>query len=432
MNKWSTITSMRTGDTVYYRKHPSGLPMYVWPKPKFATAYAVFATKYGAIDNAFVADGDTDITVLPAGIAHYLEHKLFENEDCDAFERYAATGANANAYTSFDHTAYLFTCTQNVGESLEVLLDFVQDPYFTDQTVEKERGIIGQEIRMGEDSPSRRVFTNLMTALYHNHPVNIDIAGTVDSIAQITPELLYRCYHHFYNLHNMVLVVSGNVTCERVDAVADRLLKPCEQKIPQRAPLCEPKQAVQPRIEEQMPVATPLFSLGYKVKRNTEAGLEEESATAIAAASVLEDLLGGKASPLYADLMEKGWINQSFEVGYWCGPGHGVWMVSGESAYPEQVCDAFRSEVERLKRDGIDPERFEECRKAVYGRMISQTDSVEGCGDLLIDAHLCGRNPFSILDEVATLDIQSVYERLKTDFIPESSALSLIMPNEGE
>ena len=431
MNKWTAITSTRTGDTVYYRKHPSGLPMYVWPKPKFATAYAVFATKYGAIDNAFVADGDTDVTVLPAGIAHYLEHKLFENEDCDAFERYAATGANANAYTSFDHTAYLFTCTQNVSESLEVLLDFVQDPYFTEQTVEKERGIIGQEIRMGEDSPSRRVFTNLMTALYHNHPVNIDIAGTVDSIAQITPELLYRCYHHFYNLHNMVLVVAGNATCEQVDAVADRLLKPCEEKIPQRAPLCEPKEAVQPRIEERMPVATSLFSLGYKVKRNTEEGLTEESVTEIAAAAILEDLLGGKASPLYADLMEKGWINQSFEVGYWCGPGHGVWMVSGESAHPEQVCNAFCAEVERLKRDGIDPERFEECRKAVYGRMISQTDSVEGCGDLLIDAHLCGRNPFSILDEVATLDIQSVYERLKTDFIPESSALSLII-NEGE
>ncbi len=432
MNKWTAIKSERMDDTIYYRKHPSGLPMYVWHKPKFATAYAVFATKYGAIDNAFIEDGSTETTVLPAGIAHYLEHKLFENEECDAFERYAATGANANAYTSFDHTAYLFTCTQNVDQSLEVLLDFVQDPYFTEQTVEKERGIIGQEIRMGEDSPSRRVFTNLMTALYHRHPVNIDIAGTVESIAQITPDLLYRCYHHFYNLHNMVLAVSGNITCEQVDAIADRLLKPCEAKVPQRAPLCEPKEAVRPRIEEQMPVATPLFSLGYKVKRNTEEGLTEESAKQIAAAAILEELLGGKASLLYADLMEKGWINSSFEVGYWCGPGHGVWMISGESAYPEQVCEAFHGEVERLKREGVPFDRFEESRKTVYGRMISQTDSVEGCGDLLIDAHLCGRSPFSILDEVAVLDIQSVYERLNSDFDCDACALSLILPNKGE
>ena len=426
MSNWTKTTHARTGETYFYQRHPSGLPIYVWPKEGYSTAYAVFATKYGSIDNVFIEEGANEPTVLPAGIAHYLEHKLFENEDCDAFERYAETGANANAYTSYDHTAYLFACTQNVSESLDILLDFVQDPYFTEQTVEKERGIIGQEIRMCEDSPSRRVFCNLMTALYHHHPVNIDIAGTVESIAQITPDLLYGCYRRFYDLHNMVLVVSGNITCEQVQAVADNRLKACDGALSRRAPIEEPTAVAQPYIEEQMPVAAPLFYMGYKVPMDNTEGLYEESASAIAAAAVLEELLGGKANPLYATLTEQGLINPSFDVSYWSGPGFGVWMFGGESEDPQAVCDAYRQEIERLKRDGIDEQRFEEARNAVYGRMISQTDNVENCGDLLIDAFLCERDPFSVLDEVAVLDIQSVYARLQTDFDEQACALSVI------
>ena len=218
------IRSERTGEECVRIDHPSGLPILVWPKKGYQSAYAVFATRYGSIDTAFTTE-QGPVTV-PAGIAHYLEHKLFENEDCDAFERYARTGASANAYTSFSQTAYLFTCTERVEESLEILLDFVQKPYFTPETVAKEQGIIGQEIRMCEDSPSRRVLFNLLRALYHEHPIKIDIAGTVESIAQITPELLYGCYNTFYNLRNMVLVVAGNVTAEQVLRVADRMLKP--------------------------------------------------------------------------------------------------------------------------------------------------------------------------------------------------------------
>lgn len=405
--------------------HSSGLPIYVWPKGGYASAYAVFATNYGAIDTAYI-DPETKQTVgLPAGIAHYLEHKLFENEECDAFERYAKTGANANAYTSFDHTAYLFSCTQNLTESLEILLDFVQDPYFTEQTVEKERGIIGQEIRMCEDSPSRTVFCNLLTALYHHHPVRIDIAGTVESIAQITPELLYGCYESFYNLQNMVLSVSGNVTCEQVEAVADRLLKPASGTVPPRAPVAEPHTAARSRVEVRMPVAEPLFYLGYKVPLD---GVKSESAADLAAADVLQELLGGRANPLYAELMRKGLINASFGLEYFDGPGYGVWIVGGESHDPEAVCDAFRAEVARLKQEGITPEEFEAARNAVYGRMVSQLDNVEACGDVILEAHFGGRSPFAALDEVAALDIQSVYRRIERDFSDDASALSLVLP----
>lgn len=428
MTDWKEHVHPRSGERYYSKTHKSGLPLYVWPKAGYATTYAVFATRYGSIDSAFVEAGAAEPTVLPDGIAHYLEHKLFENEECDAFERYAQTGANANAYTSYDKTAYLFSCTENAAESLEILLDFVQDPYFTEQTVEKERGIIGQEIRMCEDSPGRRVFCNLARALYCEHPVRIDIAGTVESIAKITPELLYACYRNFYNLHNMVLAVAGALTCEEVDAVADKLLKPCPAGVPTRAPVTEPKTVAAPRIEERMPVSTPLFYLGYKVPVDASAGLFEESPRELAAAAVLERLLGGKANPLYAELMEQGLINPSFEVSYWCGPGHGAWLIGGESADPDKVAAAFDEQIARLKANGISPDDFEVARAAVYGDLISQTDDVETCGDSLVESHFCDKDPFAVLDEVASLDIQSVYTRLQRDFEPDARAMSVILP----
>ena len=219
------------GDTLYVDTHKTGLKIVVWPMPEASSAYAVFATKYGSIHNTLpTADGGTEI--VPEGIAHYLEHKLFESESGDAFTRYAATGANANAYTTFDRTAYLFHASENILPSLEILLNFVQEPYFTPETVQKEQGIIGQEIRMGEDMPGRRVLFNMLKGLFHNHPVRVDIAGTVESIAKITPELLYRCYYRYYNLHNMVLVVAGRITPEEVMDACDRLLKPAEEWVP--------------------------------------------------------------------------------------------------------------------------------------------------------------------------------------------------------
>lgn len=426
MAEWKEIRCDRADESCYFLRHRSGLPIYVWPKREYATAYAVFATNYGAIDVACVADGES--VMLPAGTAHYLEHKLFENEDCDAFERYAETGANANAYTSFDQTAYLFTCTQNLTASLEILLDFVQKPYFTEQTVEKERGIIGQEIRMGEDSPFRRVFCNMLTGLYKEHPVHTDIAGTVESIAQITPELLYSCYETFYNLHNMVLAVSGNVTCEQVEEVADRLLRPCDPKVPRRAPIDEPREAVTPRIEVSMPVAVPLFYLGYKVPLDTSAGLTAETPRALAAAEVLEELLGGRASALYASLMKQELINTSFAVEYFNGPGYGVWIVGGESRDPDAVATAFRAEIQRLQRDGIDPDEFIAARNAVYGQMIAGLDSPESCADLLVATHMDGFGVFDLLEAVASLTVDAVESRLATDFEDRASSLSIVSP----
>lgn len=239
------VKSERLGDKYYEIKHPSGLKIFVYPKERNNSTYAVFGTRYGSIDNCFRVNGETHR--VPAGIAHYLEHKLFESADGDAFARYAKTGASANAYTSFDMTCFLFSCTENVYDSLEILLDFVQSPYFTEQTVQKEQGIIGQEIKMYEDDPQWRVLFNLLESLYRTHPVKTDIAGTVESIAQITPELLYECYHTFYNLNNMVLSIAGDVDLNRILQLCDRMLKPSKPVAVERIFDPEPDEIVKTR-----------------------------------------------------------------------------------------------------------------------------------------------------------------------------------------
>ena len=202
---FTEITNERFGEKYYKLNHKSGLDIIICPKKDFNSSYALIGTHFGSINSKFIHNGKK--VTVPDGTAHYLEHKLFESEEGDAFTLYAKTGASANAYTSFDVTCYLFSCTDKFDESLEILFDLIQSPYFTPETVAKEQGIIGQEIKMYQDSPEWKVTMNLLQALYHNHPINIDIAGTVETIAEITPEILYECYNSYYNLNNMVLCI---------------------------------------------------------------------------------------------------------------------------------------------------------------------------------------------------------------------------------
>jgi len=216
-------TSALLREKYTYIEHASGLPIYVFPKAMTNT-YALFATKYGSLDTTF-AVGDGKPVTVPDGIAHFLEHKLFEAPDgTDTFTRFSALGADSNAYTDYNKTAYLFGCTENAEEALAELLTFVTQPHFTDESVARERGIIAEEIREDEDSPWERAYLNLLSALYHKNPVRKNIVGTVKTIQKITPKLLYKCYNAFYRLDNMALVVCGNITPEAVVAVADRIL----------------------------------------------------------------------------------------------------------------------------------------------------------------------------------------------------------------
>lgn len=416
----------QTGDIYYSLEHPSGLTIFVWPQPGAAAAYALFATRYGSVYNTLPTP-DGGVEEVPEGIAHYLEHKLFESEEGDAFERFAATGANANAYTSFERTAYLFQATENIVPSLEILLDFVQHPYFTPQTVEKEQGIIGQEIRMCEDDPSRCVLFNLLQGMYHRHPVRIDIAGTVASISHITADLLYRCYGQYYNLHNMVLTVAGRITPAQVEEAADKLLKSAPAMLPAAFTCDEPDTVARHRVEQVMPVAAPLFYLGIK-----EPGAVERDAKALAGAQLLTDLLVGRSTPLYARLMEEGLINEQFAAEYFNGPGFGIWLFAGESRDPERVAQAILEELKRQQAAGLDPEAVEIARRAAYGETVSGLDEASTCAEMLLSDWIDGIAPLSRLEALAGLTVAELNAQLRARMPAEEYTLSVIRPEPAE
>lgn len=416
------FTHPLTGDTFYRTTHSSGLDILVWPQAHACSVYAVFATRYGSVYNT-LPTANSGVEVVPEGIAHYLEHKLFESEEGDAFTRFSKTGADANAYTSFERTAYLFSATDNILPSLEILLDFVQHPYFTPETVQKEQGIIGQEIRMCEDDPDRCVLFNLLQGMYKNHPVRVDIAGTVESIADITADLLYRCYDRYYNLHNMVLVVAGKITPDEAQDAADRLLKPASDFLPSPFIVDEPNEVCETYIEQAMPVASPIFYLGFKEPQG------ERNAATTAGARLLMELIAGKSSPLYARLMQEGLINEQFGTEYFNGPAFGVWLFGGESADPKRVEDAVCAEIARLQQEGVPRERFDALKKGIYGQIVSGLDDTMNCGELVLSHLIDGIEPLEELDALAAMTADDVDRQLRERVVVDRRTLSVVKPD---
>ncbi|HHX56427.1 MAG TPA: insulinase family protein [Clostridiales bacterium] len=409
------IACEKTNDKYTYIKHPSGLDILVWEMDGFSTTEALFGTKYGSINTRFKTNKDKDYTVVPEGIAHFLEHKLFENEDTDVFELFAQTGASANAYTSFDKTCYLFSCSDNYKESLEILLNFVQSPYFTKESVDKEQGIIGQEIRMCDDNPSWRVFFNMLGGMYKNHPVKIDIAGTVESIAEIDADLLYKCYNTFYNLNNMVLVVSGNVNVDEVLEIADRCLKPSENLELETVFLDEPEDIVKSEVVQNLPVGTPMFNIGFKARpRSGYESLKLEMEIDVAL-----NVLSDAASPLYKRLTDEGLINSTFSTEVFNGDGFFAIIFSGESTQPRKVLTEIIKEIENVKVNGLNREHYESIKKSTYGQIIREFNNVEAVASTIINSYFAGVNPFDtvkIMSEMTYEDVQkSICENMDTE-----------------
>ncbi len=419
------IKSDRAGDSYYKIRHSSGLTVYVYPKKGYRSAYAIIGTNYGSVNNCFSLDDGEKITV-PDGIAHYLEHKLFESAEGDAFTRYAETGASANAYTSFEKTCYLFSCTDRFEESLEILLDFVGDPYFTPETVAKEQGIIGQEIKMYDDSPDWRVMFNMLEKMYHNHPVKIDIAGTVESIAQITAEKLYDCYNTFYNLNNMALCVAGNVTAEQVLAICDKMLKPCEKHEIHSYFEEEPYEIVEPYVEQTFPVMMPMFNLGFKEKAEH---LDEKK---LAQTDILLSMLASPTSRLYRDLMDANLINSSFGYELFEGPGYRAVIFGGESRAPRQAAEMIKQYIAKVKAEQPDREDFEISKKAIYGDSISALNSVSSIANIVLSHHFSGHEPFTYLEAVAATTYEDICVRLSEMLDVTNCTLSVIKSAEAE
>lgn len=420
------IRSERVQESYQKIDHPSGLTLLLCPMEGFSSAYAMLTTDYGSVDMAFRTDPQADFTRIPAGTAHFLEHKMFENEDGDAFAKYAATGASANAFTSFDKTSYLFGCADHFEESLRILLEFVTTPYFTQQTVSKEQGIIGQEIKMYDDNPDWRVLFNLLKAMYVKHPIAIDIAGTVESIAEITADSLYETYRAFYNLRNMVLTVAGSFSPDAVVRIADEMLRPAPQLQLERDFVQEPEQVAQKRIEQKFPVASPMFALGLKVcpadpKTNAANSIVNE---------IVNEVLAGDASPLYRRLYDSGLINATFDSETDCGKDFSAVIFSGESKDPDRVAREILQEIERIQKEGIDPAAFERGKKAVYGRYIRMLNRPDSIANAMVGAHFSGLGLYDLLEIAANATQEQAQQRLTEDYRTENASLSVISPQD--
>ena len=425
-NKVEIIKNERLGESYIHKKHKSGLDIYVWEMEGFTMTNALFGTKYGSVNTRFKTNKDSDFADVPAGIAHFLEHKLFENEDCDVFELYAKTGADGNAYTSFEQTVYLFNCSENYTESLKILLDFVQKPYFTKATVDKEQGIIGQEIKMCEDSPSRQCFFKLLEGMFVNHPVKIDIAGTVESIAQIDADLLYRCYNTFYNLNNMVLCVAGNCKAEEVFKICDECLRQAEDIGLQTEFQSEPDSVAQKYISRKMQVSKPLFSIGFKAKPESGIKMLRKELCSM----FLLELLYGKTSPFYKNLTESGLLNVNSSIETFNGNGFFTSILSGESEDPKKVCELAVEEIDKAKKNGLDQKRFEQLKKATYGMFIRGFNSVESCASNMLSAHFTGTTVFDYSNELAKISLDDVKSTIDDILNPENMTLAVIEPIE--
>lgn len=383
--------------------HESGVRVFMLPMAGYSTAVAQFTAKFGSMDNSFSVNGGA-FQKVPDGTAHYLEHKLFESEEKDAFKLFAQTGASCNAGTSFDYTQYYFSCADNFEKNLEILLGFVQEPYFTPENVEKERGIIGQEITMYRDSPGWRVFTNLLEGLYSVNPVRSDIAGTVESISEITEKTLYDCYNAYYNPANMCLCVAGNFDPDEVVSICAKKLKKREPLDVKTAGFDEPSAVNKKRIELVMPVAKPIFEIGFK--RALVSGLEQTDE--YIHFNILFDMIFGGVSDFYERMRDKGLINEQFTDGMLSGRGFCFPFARGESNDPDAVLAEMQRVLRSYKKDPPKRTDFERIKRATYGSLVRDFTNADSVASTLSESALRGIPPFAVIDTAAAASYEKM------------------------
>jgi predicted Zn-dependent peptidase len=411
-------------ETLWHEKLDNGLEVFILPKPGFTKTYATFTTRYGSIDNRFIPPEGNEIKV-PDGIAHFLEHKMFEEPEGDIFSKFASQGASANAYTSFDRTVYLFTATHEVEANLDTLLHFVQNPYFTEEGVEKEKGIIVQEIDMYRDNPDWRVYFGLIEALYQNHPVHIDIAGTAASVRSITKEMLYDCYNTFYHPSNMTLFVVGGIdpeeTMDRVKRDQASKSFPPGGEI-KRLFEDEPKQVKEEKRELQLPVSLPKCLFGFK-----EEPVEDNDAVRreLASKLMLEALLGA-SSTLYQQLYDDNLISDGFGHEYNTGPGYSFSIIGGETRDPDELVAKVTEALYTAAKNGISPEIFERTRRKKIGAFLRMMNSPESIASEFTRYRHKGGDLFKLVEVYESLTLEEINQRVKEHADPQRRAISIV------
>ena len=423
----NSLNYPRIGERLYHKVLDNGLNVFVCPKPEHAKSYAFFATNYGGMDTRFCLNGQWHDT--PAGVAHFLEHKMFDTEDGNALQDLASNGASPNAFTGNDMTGYYFESTEKFEENLRILLSFVSVPWFTAESVDKEQGIIAQEIRMVEDNPDWRVYMNLMDGLYQNHPARISVAGTVESISHITDKTLYDCHRAFYTPENMVLCVAGNVDPERVCAIATEILpKQGSGKVERDYGDTEPAEVAKRRVEVAMEVSTPIFQFACKAKPvpNGPETLRMQVLGDLAAQALV-----GPSSPLYASLYEQGLINREFDCGCEMFPGCAFLYAGGESRDPDKVAEQIAAEAARLSQEWIDERLWQRLKKAAYGSRVRGLNSFETICVGQAQSFFAGAQALAFPEMFDAITREDAQELLSTWARPECTTLSVVQPKEG-
>ena len=412
-------------ETLYHGVHESGVEVYVMPKPGYQKRHAMFATRYGSLESEFLK-GEEKIKI-PDGTAHFLEHKLFEEEDGNVFDKFSVLGASANAFTNFTATAYHFSATSNFYESLSTLIRFVQNPYFTKESIDKEQGIIGQEIKMYDDDPNWRVYFNVLGCLYNKCYVKYDIAGTVESISEINKDILYDIYSVFYHPSNMVLFIAGDVDLENVNAcVCESLkdIKPLDAPIRRLYPV-EEEAVAKDYVCQKLDVAVPLFTLGFK---DTDTSLEGDALLKKEIEmKILMELLFSKCSNIYKTLYEKGLINDSFDADYECHKEYAFSCLTGESKDPGAVRDIV---WDMLAAREITQEEFERAKKVVWGNYVRLFNSTEAIGYSFVLHRLTGIDYFNFREVYDTVTLDTVRARKEKSLCVKKSALSVVVSGQ--
>lgn len=411
-------------EKTYTEKLQNGLTVIIIPKQDTTKKYVMFGTNFGSIDNHFITPEKSEEIQIPDGVAHFLEHKLFEQENgTNSLDVLSALGVDANAYTTNDHTAYLFETTDNFYPALDELMSYVQNPYFTDQNVEKEKGIIGQEINMYEDEPSWQVYLNAIKLMYKQNPINIDIAGSIESISKITKETLYTTYNTFYNPSNMLLVVCGDfVPEELLEEIKKRITKNNKQGEIKRIYPQEQEQIVAKEKTVTMDVNNPIFAIGFKDK---PAPQKEQVKKHIAIEIILYMLLG-KSSESYKKLYEQGEIISQPELDYEFSKNYAHVLISGMSKNPQNVKKELTTQIQNYQKCGLNEKHFNRIKKKIYGDYITEYNDVSNIARMFLSDYFKGINSFDYLEEHSGVTIEYANQILKEVFREDNMVLSVV------
>lgn len=421
------IESLKIKEKAYIEKLENGLTVIIIPKKNASKKYAIWGTHFGSIDNRFIMPKTEEEVFIPDGVAHFLEHKMFEQADgTNSLDTLMALGIDANAYTTNDHTAYLFECTSDFEKGLDELMDYVQNPYFTDENVEKEKGIISQEIKMYDDDPGWQLYMNAMDCLYQNNPIKIDIAGTVESISKITPDVLYKCYNTFYHPSNMIMVLCGDFEPEKLIEEVKKRIVPKESQGEIKRIYPEPESQINQKYKEAiMEVSSPIFMIGYKDIQPLEDTRNEIIKKHIAI-EILLNMIIGKSSDTYKKLYESGDLLAQPDLDYEFSKQYGHILISGQSKDPQKIQNEIIETVKKFKEKGLQAEHFERIKKKIYGDYVVEYNSVADIARMFLSDQIKQINSFDYIEEYHTVTKEYCEQVLKNVFKEDNMIMSVV------